>query len=470
MKALSVNRKTVVYVLVAIAFVCLGFFAGLYHEPWADEAQAWLIARDNNSILDIIKAVRLEGTLPTWHLIIKIFQLCGLNYRFFFIIPLILSTAGVLLLFATDAPLVVKAVLPFSFYAVYQNAVVARQYSLVFPVMMLIVLLYRQRLTKPVRFHLVLLILAMTSSYGVIVACSFMLWDLFGFFGKIRDRFDLKYKITFFATGVLIILTVLLSLPPDDCNFVPVNISFVDSAVTTLLFNINVPWIQYVFLASALLVFVIYFRRSIGFATVCVTPLVLYMAFFYHRVWHTTYLFFLLVALMIICREDSAGEAEESSGKIKLISRIYIAVLLAVQVAAGMYSIYTDYRTAYYPSKDLAEFIRPYVGTDVTIEMKYYCTISLQPYFDHNIYGNNDTDKCYYIFSDDYKYELSSPLPDMIVIPLYGVWDQTFDGYKLIMFKSCLIFKFSAPEDSTIVLAVKESLYDTMDLSGIETS
>ena len=33
-------------IIIFLLFAILTFFIGLHHEPWADEAQAWLIARD----------------------------------------------------------------------------------------------------------------------------------------------------------------------------------------------------------------------------------------------------------------------------------------------------------------------------------------------------------------------------------------------------------------------------------------
>ena len=187
MNKIKPRKIWIIYGIVFAAFVCMGVFAGLHHEPWADEAQSWLIARDNNNLIDLLKAVKYEGTLPTWHLINKAFQLAGLDYDHMFVIPLVFSAIGVILLFFTDAPLWSKIMLPFSFFVVYQNSVVARQYAMVFPAMMLIVLFYKKRFDVPVRYHLALFLLALTSSFGVVISCSFMLWD---FIIMLKKRFE----------------------------------------------------------------------------------------------------------------------------------------------------------------------------------------------------------------------------------------------------------------------------------------
>ena len=42
------NKTYIIYSIVIIAFICLSIFVGMKHEPRADEAQAWLIARDSS--------------------------------------------------------------------------------------------------------------------------------------------------------------------------------------------------------------------------------------------------------------------------------------------------------------------------------------------------------------------------------------------------------------------------------------
>ena len=72
MNKLKPTKLWIIYGIVFAAYLCIAIFTGIHHEPWADEAQSWLIARDNHSLIGIFRAVKLEGTLPTWHLIIKL--------------------------------------------------------------------------------------------------------------------------------------------------------------------------------------------------------------------------------------------------------------------------------------------------------------------------------------------------------------------------------------------------------------
>src|SRR5207249_1186745 len=42
------------------------------HELWRDEMQAWLIARDSPTVLDILRQARYEGAPPLWHLALRV--------------------------------------------------------------------------------------------------------------------------------------------------------------------------------------------------------------------------------------------------------------------------------------------------------------------------------------------------------------------------------------------------------------
>ena len=434
----------------------MGVFAGLHHEPWADEAQSWLIARDNNNLIDLLKAVKYEGTLPTWHLINKAFQLAGLDYDHMFVIPLVFSAIGVILLFFTDAPLWSKIMLPFSFFVVYQNSVVARQYAMVFPAMMLIVIFYRKRFDVPVRYHLALFLLAITSSFGVVISCSFMLWD---FIIMLKKRFEgpayKKYLLPFFGTGIVILVMSYLSLPPDDCSTALNKYSLSKNATNALLFNIENTALRYIFLALMLALFVYYFRRVLIQALVMTAPLIIFMAVVYQREWHMTYLFFLLVSLLMIFREDFKKTERPFEKPANVLANIMLIMLLAVQCAAGVYSVYYEHQHAYSPAKEIAEFLRPYAGEGAVIDREGFNAIALSPYYDQPLYTNDTCGKAYFIWSYNVPNDkLTKEYPDVFVtFRYYEKFGQDYDVYK---FDSHMIFKFGELETEPYIVYIRK--------------
>lgn len=455
------NKKTVfLFAALFALYIALGVFAGLHHEPWADEGQSWLIARDNNSLIDIIKAVRYEGTFPTWSLIVKFFQLCGLKYEYIFVIPLIFSSIGVSILFMSDAPAVIKVFLPFSFYTVFQSAVIARQYSLVFPAMMLIMAVYKKRQAQPVRYLLALLFLCLTSSYGIIITGSFMLWDLICMINKKTSAdFDKRFKLSFFAAAAAFLALSLTLIPPADASFIRTRVSFADSFVTTFLFHVENTVLQYVllFLISALLIW--FFRHDIIQVSVIVMPVILYMLFFYHRLWHTAYLFYLVIILAAILHKGPEDQQKDSQNAKSFMPDIALCVFLSLQYFAGLYSIYIDYLKPYSAAGNVAEFLTPYVESGKTVDMFGYLPFGVQPYFDSNIFTNYHTDKGYFIWNTSHNLiKLSEPASDVIISSEYlsDLYDLT--GYESYRFPAQMIFKFSEAERSYVYVYVKEDL------------
>lgn len=456
MNKIKPRKIWIIYGIVFAAFVCMGVFAGLNHEPWADEAQSWLIARDNNNLIDLLKAVKYEGTLPTWHLINKAFQLAGLDYDHMFVIPLVFSAIGVILLFFTDAPLWSKIMLPFSFFVVYQNSVVARQYAMVFPAMMLIVIFYRKRFDVPVRYHLALFLLAITSSFGVVISCSFMLWD---FIIMLKKRFEgpayKKYLLPFFGTGIVILVMSYLSLPPDDCSTALNKYSLVKNVTNALLFNIENTALRYIFLALMLALFVYYFRRVLIQALVMTAPLIIFMAVVYQREWHMTYLFFLLVSLLMIFRDDFKKTERPFEKPANVLANIMVIMLLAVQCAAGVYSVYYEHQHAYSPAKEIAEFVRPYAGEGAVIDREGFYAIALSPYYDQPLYTNDTCGKAYFIWSYNVPNDkLTKEYPDVFVtFRYYEKFGQDYDVYK---FDSHMIFKFGELETEPYIVYIRK--------------
>ena len=456
MNKLKPNKLWIIYGVVFAAFLGIAIFTGLHHEPWADEAQSWLIARDNNSLIDIFKAVRYEGTLPTFHLINKAFQLAGLDYDHIFVIPLVLSAIGVILLFLTDAPLLAKVMLPFSFFVIYQNAVIARQYALVFPAMMLIVLFYKKRLEKPVRYHLALLFLAITSSYGMVITCSFMLWDFIVMLKKMfRDPLYKKFRIPFFATGIAILIIAFLSLPPDDSVPGLVLASFSKNATTALLFNVESRIGQYLFLAFILILCVYYFRNNLIQTIVIAAPLVLFMAFFYQREWHMTYLFDLLASLMIIFYDDSKKTKRKPEKGLNIAANSIVVLLLSIQCLTGAYSIYYDYQNLYSPAKNIAEFIRPYVESGASINRVGFNAISVSAYYEDHIYANEPNGKSYYIWSSSVvNDQFTEEFPDIVIS------HESVEGleanYDLHRFDGHMIYKLNELDTEPYFVYVKK--------------
>ena len=122
-----------------------------YHEPWADEAQSWLLARDASLAQLWGHLLHYEGTAwalanPAACLDSAGPALLGLRFCFSAVWRL---AAIVLLLRYAPLPLFIRLLLPFTYYLCYQYAVVARSYALIAPLLFAIAAIYPQTRAQP---------------------------------------------------------------------------------------------------------------------------------------------------------------------------------------------------------------------------------------------------------------------------------------------------------------------------------
>jgi hypothetical protein len=144
-----------------------------FHEPWADEAQSWLLGRDA-SLADLWRGLlHYEGTPGLWQTLVHALIRLGLPYSAYNFVSGILGlTAVYLLLRYAPLPFFIRILLPFTYYLCYQYAVIARSYALVAPLLFAIAATYTQAQRKPALTTVLLCLLAGVSVHGFLISVS----------------------------------------------------------------------------------------------------------------------------------------------------------------------------------------------------------------------------------------------------------------------------------------------------------
>jgi len=145
------------------------------HEPWADEAQAWLLARDCG-IAELLHRLHYEGSPGLWHFLLYALIRLGLPYAGLKVVTGILGAgAGWLLARHSPLPLIVRLTLPFTFFLCYQYAVIARSYSLLPLLLFACAVFYRDGIERLGVFTLLLGLMAAVSVHGLVISVSIWL-------------------------------------------------------------------------------------------------------------------------------------------------------------------------------------------------------------------------------------------------------------------------------------------------------
>lgn len=129
---MPVNRRGYAIILLAwLAFAVLLAFAIFRHRMWSDELQAFLIARDSNSLAELFRNLKHEGHPALWHLLLMIPSHISWNPLGMQILNYLLALAEAwLILSVRGLQPVVRILLIFSFTLFYTDATLSRSYML----------------------------------------------------------------------------------------------------------------------------------------------------------------------------------------------------------------------------------------------------------------------------------------------------------------------------------------------------
>ncbi|HSH61378.1 MAG TPA: hypothetical protein VK988_17400 [Acidimicrobiales bacterium] len=203
------NRSFVVAVMMAVALV--GVLQVFTHEPWRDEWQAWLIARESKSLPDLIANLRYEGHPPLWHIALFAISRVTRDIRAMQVLHLLIGLASTGLVVA-KAPFsrLARATYAFGYFPLFEYLAISRQYSLgVLLAVSYACLSWRQTPGPSWLRVLVLIGLSLTSVQGLIVAAGLVM-------GALASRRDRPERPAALTTVPLLAAAAVLLIPPGD--------------------------------------------------------------------------------------------------------------------------------------------------------------------------------------------------------------------------------------------------------------
>lgn len=211
-------------IVIFILYTILHFVICAFHEPWYDEAVAWMIAKYSSVMNIMFEIPHYEGHPQLWFFVLMPFARLGIPYELSLnIVGYIFAGLSVyIILFKSPFPKLVRWLLPFTYFYLYQYGVIVRPYCIMMLAFLLLGMTYKKRDDKPIWHTLSLALLALTSAYGVALAgCIALVWVI-----KIVWRRSLKDIIAsiksdkrvhcLFGLLVFAICLMLTLLPKDD--------------------------------------------------------------------------------------------------------------------------------------------------------------------------------------------------------------------------------------------------------------
>lgn len=147
-------------------------YVALHHEPWRDEADAWLLVRDA-SLPTILSWTHNAGTPALWYAILKPLIWFNLPYAAETIVNLLIAwAAAAALVFLAPLTRLTKLLLLGSYFFAYEYAIIARSYSLTILFLFLAIAAFPRR---PLGFAVAIALLCNTNVHGAVIAAILVL-------------------------------------------------------------------------------------------------------------------------------------------------------------------------------------------------------------------------------------------------------------------------------------------------------
>lgn len=395
----NINKKATW--LVFGIFLILELFVSFYHEPWADEAQAWLLARDSGIFELLTQRTRYDGHPALWYLILY-FPSRILEYEYISYIPLVFSLLAVtILLKHAPFPPYITYLLPFCYFIFYQYGVISRNYVLIAPLIFMIAVIYWERYEKNWKFTLLVVLLLYTHVYSAVISVSLMGLYVVGYILNIDEFSAMKSRriqLSILLYGTMLILFLFLQWLPKD---LPGHMDFhfdlhktltLSSKVITETYT-GISWVSYLVLAISLLWFWI---RGVFWEFVLPSLVVLLLfSTKYYNYWHQGILFLIWLFAMWI---SHSRKIEERTNKSPLVFTRYIVnisflLVLWFHLYWSFSSSVSDLRGTYSAGESLAMYIKNENLAEHKIAAIGYWTTTVQPYYKKNIFINHNKGK-----------------------------------------------------------------------------
>lgn len=166
--------------IIFIAYMAVVVVVMCFHEPWFDEAQSWLIARDSSFADLLTLRPHYEGHPPLWTLFLSIPAKTGVPYEIGLKGVQLLCTAllGGWLIFRAPFSKLAVFLLPFTYFLCFQYGVTSRPYALLCAALFMVAHYWKQSDSKPSdtwKLALSLVLLCAISAYGIALSAGFAL-------------------------------------------------------------------------------------------------------------------------------------------------------------------------------------------------------------------------------------------------------------------------------------------------------
>ncbi len=222
-KRLFSQPKLFPYILLP-TYICLGLIGILRHSMWRDELNAWLVARDSSSLVEMFQTIQYEGHPGLWYLCL--FGLKQVTYNPFImqLFHLLLAIAFVTL-FLRFSPFTIRQKFLFTlgYFPLYEYLVISRNYAIGVLCIFAFCTVYETRKKNYLPLACLLLLMANSNAYCLFIAIALgvsliaeYLWQRKITYYTRATTINKLTSLSIFLSGIII--SFLQLIPPPDSS------------------------------------------------------------------------------------------------------------------------------------------------------------------------------------------------------------------------------------------------------------
>lgn len=211
--------------IVLAVFVVAILVKAFRHEPWRDEWQAWVIARDSTSLRDVLGNARYEGHPPLWYFVLWVTSRLSRDvFAMQLLNAVVASATAFVVLWRAPFPRVVSVAVVFGYFPFYEYGTIARSYGLSLMLLVMVCAVASARPRRPVAVAVLLGLMAMTSAHALLVAAAVGFATVVdAAFERRGDGKSLRPTPRLFAAVSIFVVAAVLAViqitPPADGGF-----------------------------------------------------------------------------------------------------------------------------------------------------------------------------------------------------------------------------------------------------------
>lgn len=428
--------------LVTLIFIAVTGYTAMYHEMWRDEIQAWLIARESDSVIDLLKNLQYEGHPALWHITLMPLTMITCKPEIMQLWSIIIASAVIyLILRYSPFTILQKVLFTFGYFMIYEYSVKSRNYALGWLLFVILCIIYPIRYKRFIWVGVVLMLASHTNILALIVVMAFSayflcdlyrIWKRNEFSSNGINHSDIMIGLAFIGIGIL--TSIIQLIPPPDTGFHTewhFNIDFqrfkrvveflkilvypMDYNTSNAL-NVFYPKLQVLASIGISVWFGFHLRHRLELFIFYIMATAGLLCFFYVKymgnVWHHGYIYMVLFLTAWLERLTRSPLQNRLQKIFCIITDILLALLFAVHVYFGFSMVKLDLLHPFSNGKSAARFIEAANMKDITIiGDRDYAATTIVGYLgiDNIHYVNGNRMGSFIVWDQNWKKNLEIP-------------------------------------------------------------